>query len=327
MERNYHITTTGELKRAENTIKFIPDTEEKDSQFIPVMDVDAIYAHEPIQINTKALHFLSENTIELHIFTWNNRYGGTFMPEKQHISGSTVVKQVTKYKNTKHRRNIASKIVKSSIYNMERTLSYYSSDHPVNSYKKELEQIRDSVELQSIDELLGFEGQARMNYYSAISKIIPDYFSFEKRKYNPPQDEFNALVSFLNSLMYSSVLSGIRGTALDPTISYLHEPSNRRNSLALDLADIFKPVISDRIFLRVVNRKQVKPSDFKENWRLQESAKKTVLKEYEETLEETIEHKKLEKHVSYQYLLYLESLALKKHILTDEEYSAFRRWW
>jgi CRISPR-associated protein Cas1 len=40
-------------------------------------------------------------------------------------------------------------------------------------------------------------------------------------------------------------------TQLNPTVSYLHEPSQRRFSLALDLSEIFKPLIVDRVIFRV----------------------------------------------------------------------------
>lgn len=60
---------------------------------------------------------------------------------------------------------------------------------------------------------------------------------------------------------------------------------------------------------------------------LTESGRETYAKEFEKTLEQTIEHPNLNRKVSYQYLLRLEAYKLKKHLLTGEAYEPFERWW
>jgi len=124
-------------------------------------------------------------------------------------------------------------------------------------------------------------------------------------------------------LAYANCVSAIRATALDPTISYLHEPGERRYSLSLDLADLFKPILADRVLFRLVNRQQISDSDFETelgSCLLNESGRKTYTKAFEEALERTVDHPELNRKVSYQYLLRLEAYKLKKHLLTGEEY-------
>jgi len=130
--------------------------------------------------------------------------------------------------------------------------------------------------------------------------------------------------------VYANCVSAIRATALDPTISYLHEPGERRYSLSLDLADLFKPILADRVLFRLVNRQQISASDFETelgSCLLNESGRKTYTKEFEEAPERTVDHPELNRKVSYQYLMRLEAYKLKKHLLTGEEYSSFKRWW
>lgn len=165
-------------------------------------------------------------------------------------------------------------------------------------------------------------------YHSNFDDIIKsDELLFSKRTYNPPQNEVNGLISYLNTLTYSSITSAIRSTALDPTISYLHEPRDRRNSLSLDIGDVFKPVISDRITFRLLNRNQVSKNQFTNTYQMKDKLRKTVTQEFEDMMEETVKHPKLKRHVSYQYLLRLDAYKLKKHILTGENYEPFKRWW
>ena len=72
----------------------------------------------------------------------------------------------------------------------------------------------------------------------------------------------NTLISFVNSVIYTKVLSEVYMTQLNPTISYLHEPSERRFSLCLDIAEIFKPIIGDRLIFSLLNKKQITEKSF-----------------------------------------------------------------
>jgi CRISPR-associated protein Cas1 len=80
---------------------------------------------------------------------------------------------------------------------------------------------------------MGAEGRMRKIYYEAFNVILKNGFEFQKREKRPPTDPINALISFGNSLMYTTVLGEIYKTQLDPTVSYLHEPSTKRFSLSL----------------------------------------------------------------------------------------------
>ena len=105
---------------------------------------------------------------------------------------------------------------------------------------------------QAVDELMGYEGNIRETYYRAFNAIIDLQTPFEKRVRQPPDNPINAAISFGNSLMYTACLTEIYRTQLNPTISFLHEPGERRFSLSLDLAEIFKPIIVDRVLFRSV---------------------------------------------------------------------------
>lgn len=54
-------------------------------------------------------------------------------------------------------------------------------------------------------------------------------------------------------MCYTLCLRAIHQTQLNPTISFLHTPGERRYSLALDVAEIFKSVIIDRVICTLRN--------------------------------------------------------------------------
>ena len=177
---------------------------------------------------------------------------------------------------------------------------------------------------------MGIEGNIRRVYYAAFPDILGDKYDFQNRVKNPPDNAVNALISFGNSLVYTTCLTEIYRTQLSPLISFLHEPGNRRFSLALDLAEIFKPLLADRILFACLNQQRIKSKDFNKELNfchLSEKGRKTFVKAYEEKLTTTIQHRKLKRKVSYRRLIRLECYKLVKHITRSEEYEPFKAWW
>ena len=177
---------------------------------------------------------------------------------------------------------------------------------------------------------MGIEGRIRKTYYKSFNEIFKNRFTFGKREKRPPKDPINALISFGNSIMYTNVLKEIYKTQLDPTISFLHEPSTKRFSLSLDIAEIFKPLIIDPIIFSLVNNKRLNKSDFtyeEEICYLNESGKKKFLSDFEGKMNTTIKHRKLNRQVSYRYFIRLECYKLIKHFIGDEKYKVLKAWW
>ena len=131
-------------------------------------------------------------------------------------------------------------------------------------------------------------------------------------------------------MCYSQCLRAIHQTQLNPTISYLHSPGERRFSLALDLAEIFKPLLVDRVIFKVLNKREIQQKDFESKLNrviLNEKGKKAFIAAFEERLNETIQHRTLKRNVSYKHLIKLECYKLSKHILGIETYKPFKAWW
>lgn len=194
----------------------------------------------------------------------------------------------------------------------------------IDSLRKEL------PKTSTIQELMGIEGNIRRHYYAAWNVIIDQEIEFDKRVMHPPDNMINSLISFVNSLIYSKVLSEVYHTQLNPTISYLHEPGVRRFSLCLDVAEIFKPLIGDRLLFSLLNRNQITEKSFTKELNylhLNRDASRLIAQELEKKLQQTIMHKDLGRPVTYQYLMRLELYKLIKHLIGEKEYEGFRIWW
>lgn len=117
---------------------------------------------------------------------------------------------------------------------------------------------------------------------------------------------------------------------MNPTISYLHEASERRFSLCLDIAEIFKPIIGDRLIFSMLNKKQITEKDFEEGLNflyIKDKARKEITKQIDMRLQTTIKHKSLGREVSYEYLIRLEIYKIIKHLIEDIPYEGFKMWW
>lgn len=330
MNDNYHIFSNGRIERKEDTVRLI--TEEGEKKYLPIENAEAIYLHGQVDFNTKFVSFLNDRGVAAHVFGWYDHYAGSIMPERGQTSGQTLVAQVRAYDDADQRLALARSFVEGSIHNMRANVAYYDSrKHDFGAILEDLSAASDRLAtVNSVEETMGVEASARRAYYATFDDILTTDFEFETREYNPPTNEVNALISFGNSLVYAAIVSAVRATALDPAVSFLHQPGERRYSLALDIADLFKPLLTDRVIFRLVNRGQLDLDDFETDLNsclLSEEGRETYTRAFEETLERTIDHPDLGKKVSYEYLLRVEAYKLKKHLLTGEDYVPLKRWW
>ena len=299
---------------------------------IPVEDVDAIWVFRELDLNARVLVFLAQHRVPVHFFNYYGFYAGTFYPREYLHAGYLVVRQVRHYANRRLRLKIAREVIHAAMHNILRNLRYYGTrgvelQEQTEGVQAEMLRLQ---EVNTINELMACEGRARAAYYQGFARILRNDVEFTKRVRRPPDNIVNALVSFTNGLVYSAALTQIYRTQLDPTISFLHEPGARRFSLALDLAEVFKPILADRLIFRLLNNRQLGEKDFAQDLNccyLNDRGRKTVLKEWDARLARTIEHRRLKRKVSYERLMRLECYKLIKHLTNDEQYVGFRAWW
>lgn len=334
MKKTFYLFNPGRLSRKDNTLKFTPVDEsgrEGSPKYLPVEGISDLYCFGSLDANSALYNFLGKQGISVHFFDYYEHYTGSFQPKEYLLAGKMQICQTQHYLHPDRRLKIARKFVEGAAFNITKNLRYYMKR------ERDLDQFLNKIlgysELISgatdIPMLMGIEGNIRSTYYDAFNEIIIDH-AMDGRSMRPPLNEINSLISFGNMLCYTQCLSQLYHTQLNPTISYLHEPGYRRFSLALDLAEIFKPILVDRTIFRVLNKREIQSKDFDfqtNRVTLKESGKRTFLKAFEDRLNETIKHRTLNKHVSYKHLIKLECYKLSKHLLDIETYQPFKIWW
>lgn len=308
----------------------------------PVESAASIFCFGEIDINSKVASFLSKHHVPLHFFDYYGNYRATLYPKEHLLSGRLLVKQVRHYDDSLQRMKLARAFVDAAMGNIRRVLRYYASRtkgpaaETLSASIGAIEELRGHVDAADAPaDLMGLEGRARRHYYQAWPSILGKHgtaFPFERRSRQPPSNPLNALISFGNSLCYAAVVNQLYHTALDPTISYLHEPGDRRFSLALDVAEVFKPLLVDRAIFRLIKTRQIQPSDFEERLGgtyLSESGRRVFVEHWDDRLQQTIQHRDLGRKVSYGRLLRLEAYRLVRHLCdpTQDPYEGFQMRW
>ncbi len=323
-----YIFSSGELKRKGNTLYFESEGTKK---YVPVENTREILIFGEVSINKKFLEFLSQKEIILHYFSHYGYYMGSFYPREHYNSGYIILKQAEYYMDEAKRLRLAISFVRGAKGNALRNLKYYLRRGAL------LEDIIGKIELlsledvKSIEELMAIEGNIKQLYYSGFDRIIKnEAFAFQKRSKRPPMNRLNALISFVNSIIYVTCLSEIYHTHLDPRIGFLHASNFRRFSLNLDIAEVFKPLLGDRLIFSVLNKGIIKQKDFERRMNgisLNEYGKRKVVKEIDERLRDTIKHEKLGRNVSYRTLIRMEAYKIEKHLIGEEIYTPFLMKW
>lgn len=312
MKQSFYVYNNGDLKRKDNTLQFTNyDGEKRD---IPIERISDIYVMSEMSFNTKFINYISQYGIPMHFFNYYSFYTGSYYPDYE------------------KRLVLARKFIEAAADNIYRNLRYYNGrGKDVSEYLRDVDSLRKQLgRVTTIEELMGIEGNIRRRYYAAWNVIVNQEIQFEKRVMHPPDNMINSLISFVNTLIYTKVLGEIYHTQLNPTISYLHEPGARRFSLSLDIAEVFKPLIGDRLIFSLLNRNQITEDSFTKELNflhLKKDASKLIVSELEKRLKKTVMHKELGRQVSYQYLLRLECYKLIKHLIGEKEYEGFRIWW
>jgi len=316
----------GELTRKDNSLCFRKNDK---NIYIPIENTKEIYCLNEVTINTKLLDFLSKNHVVVHFFNYYEGYSGTFYPRDHYMSGRLLIKQVEAFQDK--RLVIAKAIVKGIGENIYEVLYHYYK-HDKKGVKETLDWIRKEFysriqEMENVKSLMTLEGEVWSRFYRDFEHFLPEDFLMNKRVRRPPDNPMNAMVSFGNTLLYGKTISAIYQTHLDQRISYLHEPSEGRFSLSLDMSEVFKPVIVYRTIFDLVNNRKIqvaKHFEKKLNYcLLNETGRKIFIEAFEGRMESVYQHSVLKRKVTYRTALKLDCYKLIKYILEEKEFVPF----
>lgn len=311
-----------EIKRDQNTLVVV--TEDRKKRRLPVETLRHLVILGATRFNSEVMAFLGKSGVRLSFLDFYGNFSGSLEPAKHHQSGMVHLGQAKIILDEKQRLSMASHILEAGALNMLRNLKYYvyRNNKELIDPVRDLEEKIRRTKADTIEGLMGQEGLFRQNYYAAWGKINPA-LTIHKRTRRPPADRINALISFCNGLVYSVCAQAIAQTHLDPTLSFIHAPTQARNSLALDLAEVFKPLVSDRMIFTLVNKEMLDDGCFKEDTEgvclLSTIGRERILKEFRDRMDNA----EIAGEVGWRRVFLKEAFAIEAHILELSEYEPF----
>lgn len=313
----YYIESNGVLSKKDESLTL----KNREGEFeIPLNDVEAIVVSGNVTITKPAIQLLSKSAVPTFILSSSGRYVSSILPENYLISGKVRIAQFVRYLDIKSRMQLAKAFVIGAARNYNIVLRRHGIPRRINISYEEIGQAN------TIPALMGIEGNIVDSYFDALDQILPEQFKIGNRTRRPPLSHGNALISFVNALIYSTVASEIFCTHLDPTVSFLHDPSSARTSLALDVSEIFKPIFGHSVAISMIRRREIKADSHfvtANGVFLNEAGRRMVLKRFSEELQKTVYSKGLARYVSNKHLIRLELYKIERFIMDGASYKPY----
>lgn len=321
--RTYWLTEPCRIRREDNSVRV--ERQDGSPVRIPITDIRDLVVFDHVDVNTSALSLLSRSGVTLHVLDHYGNHAGHFSPAESMASAAVVRRQVEITADEEQRLAIGRSLVLASAQNLRWSLDTDLLDPALDSLNAALPGCGSS------EAIMGEEGNFRRTAWAVLDQRLPPWLRLNGRTRRPPTNAGNAFISYLNSIVYARVLTALRSTPLHPAIGFLHaDTDRRRNTLALDLAEPFKPLFAERLLRRTAHQKHLKQNDFETDVgraSLSKDGRKKIAALVREELATTVYHRSLKRKVSYKELIHLEALKIVRLCLEGQPYKPFRPWW
>jgi len=308
-----------------------------------------------VEITSAALKLLMRYNLDTVFLGKNGKFNGKLAFQE----GKNVFlrqKQFDLLKDMDFRLNFAKSIVNGKLKNQ---LSFMQRikrgkgkgkglENAVDSMKHNLKNI-ESVEI--MEALRGYEGMGARYFFSVFRQnIIQDWAVFNGRSMHPPQDNVNAVLSFLYTMLFFRIDGAIEAEGLDSYVGYFHELNYGKRTLSYDLMEEYRTPIADTLCCALFNLGILEQDDFesitfssnstdyplqtegqnikeddnigfeeKKGVLLTKKGLKKVITQLEKKLETKVYYDLLNQHISYKRVIREQIKHFKRVINKDEK--------
>lgn len=294
---------------------------------VPLINVSQVSLFGNVQISAQAMREIVDRGIPvchfnyggwLHAMTTGHIHKNIELRIAQFSAAADPVKSLA----------LAKGFITAKIKNSRTILRRHADDH-----QRDLDQLAEWAEKAeragSAETLLGLEGMAAKVYFSGFARILKgdNTFDLTGRNRRPPRDPVNALLSFVYALLVKELVIAVQSVGFDPLLGFFHTPRYGRPSLALDLAEEFRPIIGDSVVMTLINNGEVTSSSFISRAgavALTEAGRKSVIAAFERRMEHEITHPIFGYKISYRRVLEVQTRLLSRVVLGElAEYPGF----
>jgi CRISPR-associated protein Cas1 len=293
-----------------------------------LMDVSQVSLFGNVMISAQALRELTTRGIPVCHFT----YGGWFHGITTGLLHKNVELRIQQYRiaaDSERSLNFARWFISGKIRNSRTLLRRHLTDDETQILPSLAEWRQKAERATSAETLLGLEGMAAKTYFAGLFALLNGRHDFDvnDRNRRPPKDPVNAVLSFVYSLLVKELTVVLQAVGFDPMLGFFHRPRYGRPSLALDVAEEYRPLIGDSVSLMVFNNGEVDHASFMERAgavTLTESGRKSVIKAFERRMEQEVTHPTFGYRVSYRRIMEVQARLLARTVTGElPEYVPF----
>lgn len=288
--------------------------------FVRMIDVSQVSVFGNVQVTAQAVRSLANAGKPI----LHHTYGGWLVAVTSGPDRRNVQLRVAQYEMSRDERAlaVAKAIVAGKIRNQRTLLRRNHRSCPQAALDELARLARGTHRARDTQQLLGIEGTASRLYFSLFPGMLksPLAFDFSARSRRPPTDPVNALLSFLYSMLAKDCTHACIAVGLDPYVGFFHQVHYGRPSLALDLAEEFRPLIADSVVLGLINNRVVAPGDFITRGpacALKDGARRQVIEAYEARLQTLVRHGLFGYSVSYRRVMEVQARLLSRVVMGE----------
>ena len=295
---------------------------------VRMIDVSQVSLFGNVQVSAQALRELSDRGVPLCHFS----YGGWLSAITAGLIHKNVELRIRQFAVAADGRaalHLARQFIVGKIKNCRTLLRRHLPEEHADVLRQLAELAEQAGRASCAETLLGTEGMAAKLYFAGFARLLKggEDFNIEGRNRRPPTDPTNALLSFVYSMLARELTVVLQAVGFDPLLGFLHRPRYGRPSLALDLAEEFRPLIADSTVLTLVNNGEVSPESFIRRGgavALTTAGRRAVIAAFERRLQTEITHPLFGYKVSYRRILEVQARLLSRVLLGDlAEYPNF----
>lgn len=326
----YHLIADGIITHKDYNLLF--ENPEK-KMYLPQESTECLNLYSNIIFSNDFFKFAAYNNLQLNFFERNGEYLGAFIPSKLSASSSLTMQQALVYTDNEKRLQLAKCFAMASAHNIRENIKYYIKRNGKEQLRNAVDEITTLIQKEkdatNVSSLMLIEARIRDTYYSCLNDILPyDDFLFTKRSRRPPEDPLNSLISFGNTVLYRRIAKEIYKSRLDIRIGFLHATNRRYESLNLDIAEIFRPVIVEKVIFSLINKHMLGEQlhfDYLDKGAvyLNSEGKKIFLTEFEEKMSQRLKTSN-GGTISYSELIKAEISKLTRYFEKDEPYKPYK---
>lgn len=246
---------------------FIVECQDGSERLVPKETLESMVIFGNVYLTVPCIKECMERGISVSMFSTKGKYFGR-IESTSHINAKRLKHQVYLSDKEEKRVQFSKKIIMNKIHNQRVLLSRYarSSEKDIDEYIRAMKIHEKKIsQCDSIEQIMGYEGNAARQYFKALSEMVKDDFKFSGRNKRPPKDAFNSMISLGYTILMYEIMGEIENRGISPYIGFMHKDIERHPTLASDLLEEWRAVIVDATVMSLIQGNEIDISEFRKD--------------------------------------------------------------